>query len=316
MLPEIIISCETAGLIYINNSCLGEVNDNTYQSFIGAGVFYLKYIPFSSEKIYSPLCIKISISDDAPVFDSPYLHIFNCKNNVFLLELSPPPLAGHTLPVCLGFAVADNRFTVSLVEQNCFYLVIEDEQKEFADSFFPLDFNATPYIEMINVNNSAIILLSDNKSRIYAFCKNENKFQKALTLDADSWKQDDKYIIITKTTSNGHKVINSYTVENNRILLKDTSFNINPAFDNDIVTDFLECIKYGIKSKALSYLSSDLSLSFEELRDFLGEFTHFKKSPFEQNAFALISQNKSGNSALNRFSFEIKSGKIYNIQEL
>lgn len=316
MLPEIIIASNISGLVRIGDTLLGEISRSEYLSFIGAGSFYLGFTPFTSFKIYAPISVKVTISQGAPVFECPYIHIFNYKDNVYMLELEPPCLAAHTLPVCLDYKRIENRFTASLIEQNSFYVVIEDDTKQLPDGFFPIILSSNPVMNIVSVNGASMVIVSDSCSHMYIFAKNEKGFYKALSLEADEYNIENDRFVIKKTTRFGHTLSNTYTEKNGSLLLSDTAYEINPLPADDIIIDFLECVKFGIEKRALSYLSIDLELSFAELKEFMGEFSEFRRSPFDENAYALIGRNDGCAYLVNRFSFEIIRGRINNIQEL
>lgn len=318
MLPEIIISCNKKGLIRIGDTLLGEVNEENYQSFIGAGSFYLSYTPISGKEVYAPITVKVSVENGVPIFECPYINIFNYKNNTFLMDLEPPCLAAHTLPVCLMYKRAEDRFIVSLIKQNCHYVVIEDERKQLPDGFFIVQIHNTPLMDTGLISDVSVVILCDSKAHTYVFVKGEKGFYKALALEADEYKIEQDKIIIKKTTSFGHVVTNVYGVKNKTLALIDSNYEANPlpVQKENLIEDFLECVKYGVEKKALSYLSGDLQLSFSDLKEFLGEFSEFKTSPFEENAYALINRSDDGVYLVNRFSFEILGSKIDNIEEL
>lgn len=316
MLPEILITSKIGGLVHIGENLLGELKTGGYLSFIGAGSFFLLFSPIASEKIYAPLTVKITIEEGTPHFDCSYVKLFNYKDNTFLLELEPPCLAAHTLPVCLEYKRLENRFTASLIEQNSFYIVIEDDAKQFPDAFFNLSVNKRPSMNSVLINSAPVIIVSDSSGYMYFFTKSDKGFIMALALEANEYLIDNDRIIIKKITTYGHRVLNTYMMKSSAFVLIDSNYEISAQPTDDIIPDFLECIKFGIEKKALSYLSADLDLSFSELKDFIGEFSEFKASPFEDGAYALISKSEKGTYLANRFSFEIIRGRINNIQEL
>lgn len=319
MLPDLIISSGVKGQIYINDRPLGEVDSETYQSFIGAGTFYMTFTPLEYKRIYPPITVKIKIEKGAPVFSCPYISIVDFTSGTFLLEITPPALAGNTLPKCLMFHEIESRFVASLMEQNCYYLVIEDEQKLLPDGFFqiPMEIERLS-MEAISISGLTMLIVCDGKSNTHIFAKGEKGFALSLSLEANGYEAADNNLVVYKTTSFMHKIQNTYSVRNGVITLTNTEYETaSPVIrDEEIVKDFLECVKYGVEKQALYYLSRDLTLSFSELKEFLGDYNEFKTSPFEENTYALIGKNDRGIYLASRFTFELMGGKIHNIQEL
>ncbi|MBQ9625348.1 MAG: hypothetical protein IJR47_04485 [Clostridia bacterium] len=316
MLPEIIILSEIRGLVKINDVVLGEADGENYQSFIAPNSFYLSFIPFTQNKIYAELQIKIEVLEGVPKINCAYGKIFNYKGGVYLLELFPPCLAMHTLPVCRGYKQIEGRFSASLMEQNGIYLVIEDEKREYPDSFFNLSFEKQPFIDAFFINHKPFIIASDNARRIYVIAMGKNGFYLELCADAVSYKLKSDGLEVKYITPYKHTLLNTYIFNGNRILLARLEYKAREGTAEDIAADFLECVKYGIKEKAVFYLADDLKLTFEEISGFLGGFSRFKKSPFEENAYALIGEKDRESFLVNRFAFEIEKGKIINIKEL
>lgn len=318
MLPDIIISSSVSGITHLNDRVLGEVNSDTYQSFIGAGTFYLSFSPLDYSQIFAPFSVRISIINGIPEFSCPYVNLITYGRGAFYLEICPPIVAGNTLPHCQSFERIHDRFVISLMEQCGHYLVIEDEKRSLPDGFFQLELSGKkPNMQVVRIESGYYIMVYDNVEHLYILSQNGESFTLSHSLEADVVEVDDKAITASKTTKFGHVVNNVYKQSEGVLSLFESTYKDGGAVlsTDDIPMDFLECIKYGIESRAMDYLAPDLDLSFEELREFLGSFSQIKSSPFESDSFALITKTNGANIAA-RFSFEITGSKINNIQEL
>ena len=305
MLPLIAIYSKISGVIYINNQYLGEVDSANFQNLFLSKTTVLTFTPINNSKdIYSNITFKLSFVDNRVTSSSPFVIITNYGKNTFCVEIKPEKLASFSLPHCIAYKKLNN-YVVSLMKHNNYYLVMEDTSNNTGDCFFPIGFTRDT-ISVDTLDNK--IILCDTNMLYVLSTKGI-----LLSMNATSYAINDNKIIITQTTTYGHKVTLTY---NNNLEITSKEYSINPNAKADIVFDFLECIKYDIEKRCLSLLSNDLqnSLSYIELKEFIGSFDEIQKSPFNNDVYCLITKDTSRHYTVKQFTFAIKEGRIYDIE--
>lgn len=305
MLPLIAIFSKISGVIYINNQYLGEVDGTNFQNLFLSKTTVLTFTPINNSKdIYSNITFKLSFVDNKVTSSSPFVIITNYGKNTFCVEINPERLASFSLPHCIAYKRLGN-YVVSLMKHNNYYLVMEDTNNNTGDCFFPVDFTRDTI--SVDIVDNKIVLCDTNM--LYIFSTKGI----LLSMNATSYSIKDDKIIITQATTYGHKVTLTY---NNNLEITGKECFINPNAKGDIVFDFLECIKHDIEKRCLSLLSNDLqnSLSYSELKEFIGTFDEIQKSPFNNDVYCLITKDTDRHYTVKQFTFNIKNCKIDDIE--
>ena len=306
------INSKVHALININQAPAGETGLAAVTQPIAANAsFFLTMLPLENDNhfIYLPYTRRVSIAAKGALFDNDGLiDLCMWPDNIIELTLYPAAVYRNDekemLPAVLSpfdFFISSERHTAFIYNEACSSFIVEHAATGRVKFIAPLSFfAASAEIAFTRLNDFPVLYATgktaEDETFVYAasvlpsFCTTVNTVCTACSVEKDN--------LAVVTEGEYRQVRTQYAKDGDLLAPIRTELGWftcepkNPATAADVCASLLQALKAGMNDAALGCLTPSLAedLSFEDLKEFFGDFTGFAQtiSPAcGQNSIAL-----------------------------
>lgn len=246
--------------------------------------------------------------------------IIDLLNNNYLAEINPKKICKNIILGKKIFETKLSNISINVICDNVCNILIESEQQKI--NYTPKHLLFDVVCQCVNLEGKDYFVLNakTDQDKIYVFVcpvTNPDKcWQKVC--DKIDFSLPTFYTLNNIDDFAHHCIITKYKITDYGIVIieKFSSYNNSTNFEylspDNIVDNFLNCIKVQDFKLARKFLNNELTLSLTNthLKNFFNKFDTFYKCPDSPNTYVLIGQE------IYYYTFEIQDSQIVNINQM
>lgn len=305
-MPMVILqSPEINGLVRLNDSIVGEINDDQPMLHLPLSPnanYYLTFIPIweNPSKVYCPITKKLSLRNGELLRSNKkdeFLSIQRWPGNIYKLTLMPPfthapeKQAAPLLLQELSWKPAADEYRVAIYRDNCVNVAVESLKDDSVYMLFtPKHAKEDAEAEIISTSQLGDILLikgmvDDTSQFITIISYSKGEFSILLDMLVNHYEiQPGAEDFLTAFEDLNDTVMHEkqtiYTIKGQSLSVKSAFYGWfgrkprRPQGRYEVIFAFLDAIKLHLHSEAMDYLTSSLKedLTDEDVAEFLGDF--------------------------------------------